>query len=662
MGSFQGPNQPSGSYSGNAMLDMMVQMFGSKLLPPGMVLGQWNPNQPLGDTLEAREFGQGQMGAAMGLGGPAATQHVQELIQGRAGSTNGGLVGMGVLDESIFGAGNLQTEDISKAVGAAMPYLSMASPQLLDMMGPGAGMSGMGSNYASMMRGNGLNSGQLTDRAVTLGQDVSSQLYGGNSGDFSQTMGIGYSEGSALLRGAGNMGIAPTGAQLLGMGRTEAREAASKATMDLSHGSAAIRDLGGHYAAMNPEQRMTTLDQLSMGRLSAGENAAGLGMQVRQFKQTTRAAGLSLGEGQGLMQIAGARSAALGGNMQSGTVGGSHAAAYGAFLNSDKGAGYVSAAGVSSNTLLQQDAVLTAQAGRSNTAANASALMEMGEAGMLEGEALKKYESLKEGKYEAMGDGAFRSMLKKSGMNMNVAGTIMSNREENLANHGDSVAGAVRGSQWNADIAPSMQRDVANAMGAAGGGAFSTKQTMNAGAMVAETLKGMGGKSRKEMIDAVAAKYQADGMNEQQAQNAARVSVSAAGMSVRKKGYKGGIGHAVSLHGDEVAGGVADQEGRAATKAQEEADTADQGQKGPWARLADGIKDGTKSAAEFFAKVIGGVKKPASGSGDTDASGSDSDGSGGIPKVKIDGTVSVVVHGAGDVPDTGSGMGSTMGP
>lgn len=604
----------SGSWSGNPLLDALIRAAGPQMLPAGMVFGQLFPNQPLTDTLQARQFEEAQLGASSAMGVSGAEKHINELLMGYGGTGEGGLVGMGLLDKGV--ASGAQAGKVASNLSQLVPWVAgLGGSGVLDSLGLGDAASG--SNYASAFRdaqapymnpAGGLSQDQLQQMAVSTATGVNRNLFNDN-GQRRQTFGFGKGSSSALFRAGQTMGIAPSGRQMVGMGAAGRVNAATARTREFTAGASAIRDLDPRFAGLPPEQMLQMLDKLTMGRVSAGEDVSDLGVQMREFKQLARGADVGIEEGVALQQIAGAKSVELGGQARSGTVGGQHALAFGSFLQSEQGAGVVQGAGVSKSTLMQQDALLTAQAGRSDVGNQAAALMRMGEAGMLKGKSQQMFEALKEkGEFNSMTSGQFREMLKGSGVDMNAASSIMSQRETNWGEYGDQVAGAVREQQFAADIAPEMQRSIANQLNNIVG----DKRSMRLGGVATEALRGMAGKDPAEMRKALIKKFEEAGLKGDKAASAAEVAFGAADVVARKKGYEGGIGNVAALHSRKTLEGVQQEEEIAEERAADEEGVAHM-QQSAGDRIIDAVKRGDPSAARTGARMLGAVDDPASG-------------------------------------------------
>lgn len=629
-----GANHPSGSITGNPLLDMMIQFFGDDLFPEGIILGSLTPGGSLVDTVSSRQFGAASSRTSIALGGQAATEDINRLLVGDDGQ--GGLASM--MGMSPSEAKNLQASDVSGFLGQAMPFVGAQFGGSLDAFG--FGEMAMGSNIMSGFRpaqeqafnpGSGIPAKQLGQRATAIGQQVHQNLFSG--GSRKATAGFGPGMSSSLLLGSQRMGVATSGRQLLGMDNKQAAATMSSDMAGVARGASAVRDLGGPFASMEAPQLLSAMDQFTMGRFGRGEDPRELEDHIRQMKHLARGADIPETQAFGLQNIAGARAEELGGDMTSGTVGGAHGAAFGAFLDSEQGENVVKSAGVSKQQLMQEDAILTAQAGESETANEAAALMRMGEMGMLKKgtAAFKAFEKLRDEGEISFGPHQFRSMLKGSGVDMNAAGAIMNQKKANLGQFGDQVAGAVRASQWEQDIGPFVQRFVANQFAAGSRGSLSSRQSMQIGGVVSETLRNMAGKSREEMVDELEKKFNSMGVRGQRARQLADVAVGSADEAVQRKGYKN-IGHAAAHHSEITQNQVRKEQEIAADKAEMEKENADKGQKGLVEKGVDAVASGTKSAADAAVKVLGeeaptppGAPEPETPESDFDATMKDMD-------------------------------------
>jgi len=660
-----------------SLFGMLGQPLLQQFMPPGFELGPFGGNQNMQDYRSNAAFSSGVMGAAMDLGGAAGAQGFNELMTGTSGQ--GGVANLPGVDPASMP--QMQGADVGKFMGQMMPFASvmMGGSALFDALGMGSftAASHHGELFRSHMetpgQGNGLTSAQVRDWTTQVSGGIRQRLYGPDGNDLKATHGIKEGFGAGLLNAASKMGISGvnTGEFIARDDKRGMIDAGAASQMKLSRGAAAVRDLGGPFSAMDPEQMLGQLDKFTMGRLSKGQDAEELGDQVRMFKELATQSGLegnNYGDAAALQQIAGARSAELGGSQSFGTVGGEHAMAFGAYA---KGRGdLVKSAGVSANELMQQDAYLTAQAASSSMGNEAAALMRMGEAGMLKGDAQAAFEKLRDkGELDPMSSDEFRGMLKKSGVNMGAAGEILNQREANRKMHGDAVAGAVRNNQWEADIAPTMQRNVANALGRASEGRMTGKQAMEAGDMVTETLKGMAGKSRDEMREALVDKFKAMGANEQDSKTAAEAALGAADTTAIKKGFKGGVGHVVALNSDEAEQGVKDQMAAAKKNADAAKEVADQQQNAVERGIDEVKRDdatlGTVAAAVAGGRRVGPAGDEETGGGVATAANAEAatrataeaeareaaqDGGDNVQRVEVVNTPSVAIAGDQDVP------------
>ncbi len=684
---------PSGSIFSNPVADQLAQLFGPQLMAPGLELGQFQPNQNLLDTQSARQFAGGRMNAVSGMSSAGAASSFQELIMGR--QPGAGLVGLGGLSSAQgqqFGQ-LTQSADFGRTMGGAMSVMGMLAP---NMMGGVADALGMGSGYAAgnyydMFRGQmatpgqpgtGMSPSQMTSTATQIAGGLQQDLFSGNKP--SATRGYEAGKMSDFLGPAQQMGRGP--GDFAGMSREQRRGYVS----GLSKSASAIRDLGGEFANMSPQQTLQAVDMFNMGGFSRGVGNEQLEQQTRMFKQLTRQGGGDIDQnmrvGLGLQQIAGARSVQLGGDALSGVTAGQHGMAFGNYAKG-QGAEFIASAGTSAVALMQQDAILTAQAGRSEIGNLASSLMRMGEGGLIrdkESPAFKAYERLKnEGKFDIQDPGTMQAMLRKSGVNMGTAAGIMQQRGKNAQMYGDEVAGAVREQQWELDIQPVMQGSIAGSLqqGARGAGKpMSGPQSMALAKMITDTMRDMGGRDLGEVKQAIVSKFIEMGASEEDANAAAMGAMGAAGEAVRTRGYTQGLGQATALHGRGGMQAVRDQQATGQKRVDKEIEMAHEAQKGPFGRFIDAIKD-SSSMSEFLSKVAGGVEidKRAAGGDRADKQAEDQEkgtdakqeGAGGATAVEVtnapgtaltvridDGDASAgPTHGAGEQPGDTGGVG-----
>jgi len=600
---------------------MFLQTFGQGMVPSGMTLGQFWPTQNLQDTQRAREFEQGQLGAVSGIGMAAAQQSLQELIHGYAGSQGGGLVGMGLLssEEGNKMSELLQSDKFGAAVAAITPLVGNFMPGgTMDALGLGANQAA--GNYSELFRnqmqtpgqpGTGMTPGQLTGAATQLTGAAQQNLYSHPQGSLAATRGFGLGQLSSFVAPAMQRGLGPGNIDY----QTQAgRKDFTDWQAGLAKPMSAIRDLGGGYSAMNADQMAQTLDQLNMGGFSRGVNNEQLEQQTRMFKQLSRQADISYGEAAGLQQFGGAASVAKGGDAMSGVMAGQHGMAFGAYAKS-QGAGFIQAAGgISANEMMQQDTQLMAQAGRSETANNAAALLRMGDKGMLRdgSPAHKAYIKLKEeGEFNLYDAAAFRKTLEKSGVDMTVATGIIHQRDENKDLYGDKVAGAVRETQWDADIAPLMRRTVANQMSGVlrqRGKRTSARRMWKAGEIVTSTVREMAGASREEVIEAIAERLEEAGLGGRNAEATAELALGAASRAARSLNYRGGAGHAAAMHSKRALEETHKEQDKAQGRVDDEIEHAADGQRNFVGRAAHAVKSGVKTPEEAAAFAAGATE------------------------------------------------------
>lgn len=605
-----GASWPSSGSPQNPM-NMLMEMFGSAVMPSGMTPGQFSPNQSWQDTQEARQFSKGTMGGAMALGGQQAATGIQDMIMGT--QPGGGLVGMGLMSEEKGqkAAAWTQSSDFATGMGNVLPWAGMFAPSgAMEAMGMG-GMS-MGMDIGGMFRGqmqtpgvpgSGMTSGQLEQGITQLGSTAQQRLFSGT--DRTPTSGFGQAATGRFAAQAQRKGRGP--------GQIDWNKQADKDKFSDWMGSntrpmSAIRDLGGQYANMDEKQMGQALNMVTMGGFDRGVGDEELESQTRMFKQLSRQAQISPGEGMGLQQMAGQRIEQLGGDMMGGVSAGQHGMAFGAYAK-EQGGDFLKSTGSSASELMQKDAILTAQAGRSEVGNLAASMMRMGEAGMLKGESKEVYEQLKDkGEFNITDSNQMRKLLQQSGVNMGAAANIMSQRGENLQRFGEDVAGAVRKQQWETDIQPVMQRMVAQSLqiGAKGAGKrMSGSQSMEGARMVTDTIREMAGKSPREITAAIAEKFVEQGASEEDARAAAEGAIGAAGEASRRKGYRG-VGEIAALHGKGGLEAVEQTEEEAEVAAAEESRTRGKGQK-DWAeRLGEGLKKGDKQLGKAVARFLGG--------------------------------------------------------
>jgi len=595
--------RPDASYTGNPLLDMVIQMLGPQIMPKGMDFGQWQPNQNIMDTRRAREFSSGQMQSIMDIGAPEAAKGFQDFIMGT--QPGGGLVGMGLLTPKIGQEASAfaQTADFGRMMGAAMPFLGTMMPgDVLDELGMGGGQAA--ANYSEMLRnrmqipdmpGTGMNQQQL--RAAT--SQITAQM-----GELRPEETRGFRKGrvSGLVRAAQDMGVGP--ADYLNMSKEQRHEFGRS----ISHSASAVRDLGGPFAALPPTQMLQTLDVMTMGGFGRGVDNDVLEHQVRMFKQLSQRANISAGEALGLQQAAGMRAVELGGDVLQGVGAGQHAMAFGAYAK-DKGQGLIRAAGVSASELMQQDALLTVQAGQSESGNMASALMRMGETGMLRkgSQAFKAYTNLKDkGEFNITEPGQFRNLMRGSGVNMTDALTMLQQRNENRRLYGAEVAGAVRETQWDADVGDFMSRAVANQLGTRGH--MGARRAMQLGQGVTDVIRDTAGQSQEEVREAVIKRLNKMGLRGSRAESAATVAMGAAGEAAISRGYRGGAGHAAALHSKEMLGSIRQTTEEAEAAAAEDQKHAAEAQEGPVGRIMRGVGE-ADDAGKLLARFFGGYDR-----------------------------------------------------
>jgi len=605
---------PSGSYSGNPFLDMLLQMFPQ--LMNGGIAGQWNPTQNITDTLTARDFTAGQSRAANRVGGPEVARNINELIHGRDGT--GGAVGMGWM--SAQQGAYAQSMNLGGYVSSAMPFMSLTGAKPIDALGFGA--SAQASNYYSMFRGahatygqpgSGLSASQIEEMAVSMSRGVGASLYGG--GNTSQ-YGFGRGFGSALSVSGQQMGISPSAQALAGMSPQGQISAMTQSEGGLMRGAAAIRDLGGGYASLNPQQMLQALDTFSQGRLSKGEDAGELGMDVRKFKALSGNSGVGMdyANNAAFHQFAGALAQSQKVADNNVTNLGLHAQA---FSNVMSNKGNQNKTGLSPDYMAQMDAKLGAQELSGNKLNMAAALMRMGEEGMLKNpsEAYSAYQALKtKGEFAPVSMADFKNMVKrdsKDDENRKAIEGVLKQPDQNNKEYGAKVISASRGAQWDKKLGPNMVETIVNTIGKSRGGTIDDNRARQIAKKITNMLRNSGGMSEDEINKAVEAELRNEQIDADMAKELTIQIVGAAGLAARRLGYRtdehgNGLLKAINAHDPDHIAAVRDELDRAGEEAREADAAAGIGQGGVVERVINAAVDGDKTLMSFLGKVAGG--------------------------------------------------------
>jgi hypothetical protein len=340
--------------------------------------------------------------------------------------------------------------------------------------------------------------------------------------------------------------------------------------------------------------------------------------------------------------------------------------------------------GISKGEKEHQDIQLTAQASRSETANVASALMSMDEEGMIPDgtPAARVVKDLKAGNFKAMKPGEFRALMQASGVNVTDAQLILNQRGVNLEQYGEEVAGAVRKAQWDADVAPVMQRRIQSTLAAGArsrGIRMSRAQLAVSSQAVTDTIRDMADREDKEIKEAIAKKFEGMGASPVNARRAAHMAFGAASAGAQQVGFKDAR-HAGGMHSraalDRIGPG-GDVRERAVAGAEAASDAAEaSASSSPLTRSMDRLSRPQSTPAEVIAAFGGGVDLSGIRGGTGTAKAAEDqarndttqDAGSGVATVRIEGPVQAYLHddpaaaaaasGASQQPESAEGAGT----
>lgn len=585
------------------MASMAAEAIGGMLGGDNMVMGQMFPNQSLSDTMEARQFRDLNQGISQQMQ-PMAQQDVQRLFSG-------------MKQQGIFTGdmSNQQRDEIAQNITGFLPMMNMFAPGMADSLGPGFSSASFGGSLAMAGRsrlgipgqaGTGIGMQAMQNRISGLTTGTLQNLQGMPGGERQALMGFGFGQTGDFVRQAMQQGLGP-GGDIFSDDMQSATQNLTQFSQEVVKPMSAIRDLGGKFANMNAGQMFGAMDQITLGgsgRQSLEANAN----QIRMFKQATRMSGLSMQEGDVLQRMAGDRARELGGDFgESGTTAGQHAMFFGAAIGTGMN---LAENRTTKMRLMQIDAMLTAQAGESMVADQMSALMRMGETGMLkEGtKAHEAFKKLKAGAYKYMDEGEFREMLADSGVPPQQAAVIRNQRAHNQLLYGDKVTPMAREQQWELDIGEHMRRTIANDLSTGARTKLNGVQALQLGTIATEAIRDTAGQKMDDVKKSIREKFIAAGVDEGEAGELAELAFAAGGTSADQLGFKS-VGEAAIAGSPELLRKAREKQAEGQTKADEEARTSFKGQRNLLERGIDTITEGVKTAREAVGRALGGIPK-----------------------------------------------------
>jgi len=573
----------------------IATLFGEglkKVMPEGFELGQFSPDQSIGDKREAQQFSSfqdvvgPQTAAAVGEG-------VERLFEGLGLS--------GLLKESPEAA-----EIMGQGLAKAMPAMQKMAPGLVDAV-PGASPLGLHQQLGTMFRPE-MQAGMSMDDALAKRDALVGALAVPDGGR--DEFGFGGTRRGSFIAEGRRRDMSPAD--------LEDTDAYVQFSREAGAGMSAVRDLVGPAArGMQADEMFDFLDAATMGGM-AHEDMATLGGETRQLKALSLAGDMPWQGAMALQAMAGAHAEAQGGTKRTGAVAGRHGVAFGiAAKQAGIGGEALRSAGTSLPELRRKDALLTAQARNSRVGNQMATLMRMGEEGMLKGEGLKAFEQLKavtenkEGaEFKPMNELAFSRMMGRSGVSQRDYHVMRQQRDTNLRKYGDKIAGAARKSQWAVDVQPKMQRDIAGALQARSGsmgGRMSGRQAWRFSAAMSETLRENANKGEDELLEAMATKMQGMGMTAREAKIAASAGLGGSDVTAARSGFVSGQELAMQ-HNQATLEGTQTALRNATTQGEKAAADAPVGQENILERGIAEVMSGTPQAGPIAARLAGSIR------------------------------------------------------